>query len=130
MEYLNFLRRESVEERIAGLVQCQRFLQEMIDKNSDFNYEEYLDLVIEAITPSFLVQTLSTKFDGPNFSLQTVAVAMFEIIRDKNPSILKQFSCYTSELLELVFLEVSRHPSLSLSSFNLLSSEQFQRKIV
>jgi hypothetical protein len=106
MEFLNFLQSESVEERIAGLVQCQRFLQEKIESKTDFNYVSYLDLVVGAITPHFLVRTLSTKFVGPNFSLQDVAISLFEVIRDKNPLILRQFSSFSSELLDLIFLEV------------------------
>jgi hypothetical protein len=107
MEFVNFLQSDSIEEKIVGLVRFQQLLKEKNLCHVEYNYPESLELVVSSVTPQFLVQMLHTNFVGPNFSIQDVAMSIFEMIIDKHPSLLQRFSTFDPQILELVYLEVS-----------------------
>lgn len=105
MENLNLLHSEAVEEKIYGLIRCQQYLQHALDQNIEINYIEYLEIIVNAVSPKFLIQMLHTKFEGPNFTLQNVAISLFEIIGEKSPHLLLKFSIFCSEVFDLSFQE-------------------------
>lgn len=105
MEYFNYLQSQSIEEKIVGIIQCQKYLQENLQQNIDFNCNEYLEILINTATPKFLIQMLHTKFQGPNFTIQNVAISLLEIICEKHPSLLQNFSNFCFELFQLSFQE-------------------------
>lgn len=115
MEFLSLLSGESTEEKIAGVILCDRYLHDHIHLSSSSYLDsasltqsfDCLHTLLEKVSESFLIQMLKTQSqEGEGISLRDVAISILSFI-SQHPTLINRFSPFCSQIFELALSEVS-----------------------
>jgi hypothetical protein len=114
MEFVSLLNGKTTEEKIAGVILCERYLSDQNESvssslspsTSQSSSFECLCSLLESVSDLFLVQMLQTKSQGEGISLQDVAISIFSYL-SQHPSLIRRFSPFCSQIFDLALADVS-----------------------